>query len=418
MDNEQQTDLSVSELSASLKMVVEGAFSYVRVKGEISGFKRAPSGHIYFSLKDDKAVISAVCWSGVSSRFNFKPENGMEVICSGKITTFAGQSKYQIVVNFMQAAGVGALMELLEKRKKTLAAEGLFDADRKRELPFLPNKIGVITSPTGAVIRDIIHRISDRFPVNIVLWPVLVQGEKASEQITNAIEGFNNLNKDERPDVIIIARGGGSIEDLWAFNEDNVVRAVADSEIITISAVGHETDTTLIDYASDLRAPTPTAAAEMAVPVRAELIGLLDDLERRKKSAILRLLDYKKQILAGLKRGLLNPENLINEKQQVLDNLVIRMNNAVPNIIKSSEQRLQFVSKMLDSLNYKSVLKRGFSITKNSDGKLIKNAASLNAGDMLNIEFFDGEKQAIVSTSPKPRRQRKIKTSKEQGSLF
>ncbi|MEQ8194724.1 MAG: exodeoxyribonuclease VII large subunit, partial [Rhodospirillales bacterium] len=256
--------LSVSELSQALKREVEETFSYVRVRGEISGFKRAASGHVYLALKDENAVLDGVCWRGTAGKLAIQPEDGMEVIAIGRLTTYPARSKYQIVIDQMELAGEGALLKLLEERRKKLAAEGLFAEERKQELPYLPGIIGIVTSPTGAVIRDILHRLSDRFPRRVLLWPVLVQGKGAAEQIAAAIHGFNAFKKDDpnapRPDLIIVARGGGSLEDLWAFNEEIVVRAAAASAIPLISAVGHETDTTLIDYASDRRAPTPTAA--------------------------------------------------------------------------------------------------------------------------------------------------------------
>src|SRR5574338_1320810 len=276
---------SVSELSAALRRTVEDAYGYVRVRGEVSGFKGAsPSGHVYFRLKDDKAVLEAVIWKGTFGRMRVKPEEGLDVIVSGKLTTFAGSSKYQIVIDSLEPAGIGALMKLLEERKKKLAAEGLFDDARKQLLPFLPKVIGVVTSPTGAVIRDILHRLEDRFPRRVLVWPVKVQGEGSAEQVAAAIRGFNALpegGKIPRPDVLIVARGGGSLEDLWSFNEEIVVRAAANSMIPLISAVGHETDVTLIDFAADKRAPTPTAAAEMAVPVRAELFVEVTGFARR-----------------------------------------------------------------------------------------------------------------------------------------
>ena len=258
-----KAEYSVSELSAALKRTVESSYGYVRVRGEISGFKRAASGHMYMTLKDDNAVISGVCWRGVINRLNAKPEDGLEVIATGKITTYAQQSKYQIVLEQIEIAGEGALLKLLENRRKKLAEEGLFDKEKKQPLPFLPTRIGIVTSPTGAVIRDILHRVDDRFPLDILLWPVLVQGEKAAQQIADAIYGFNAFNRDNQLpslDLLIVARGGGSLEDMWPFNEEIVVRAVSDSRIPLISAVGHETDTTLMDYAADQRAPTPTAA--------------------------------------------------------------------------------------------------------------------------------------------------------------
>src|ERR1700726_1351815 len=276
---------TVSELSAALRKTVEDAFGYVRVRGEISGYRGAhSSGHCYFALKDDSAKIEAVVWKTAYARMRIKPEEGLEVIVTGRLTTYPGQSKYQIVVETLEPAGLGALMALLEERKKRLAGEGLFDAARKRRLPYLPEVIGVITAPTGAVIRDILHRLADRFARHVIVWPVRVQGEGAAEQVAAAIRGFNALpaaGPIARPDLIIVARGGGSLEDLWSFNEESVVRAAAESMIPLISAVGHETDVTLIDFAADRRAPTPTAAAEMAVPVRADLIAELMSKARR-----------------------------------------------------------------------------------------------------------------------------------------
>jgi exodeoxyribonuclease VII large subunit len=278
-------EFTVSELSSALKRTVEDAYGHVRVRGEITGFRGAhSSGHCYFALKDDGAKIEAVIWKGVHSRMRFKPQEGLEVIATGKLTTYPGSSKYQIVIEAIEPAGIGALMALMEERKRKLAAEGLFDAARKQLLPWLPEVIGVVTSPTGAVIRDILHRLQDRFPRRVLVWPVRVQGEGSAEQIAAAIRGFNALpegGKIPRPDLLIVARGGGSLEDLWSFNEEIVVRAAAESMIPLISAVGHETDITLIDFAADKRAPTPTAAAEMAVPVRAELFVEVSTLARR-----------------------------------------------------------------------------------------------------------------------------------------
>ena len=268
-------EYTVTELAFALKRTVEDAYGLLRVRGELSGFKRATSGHLYFTLKDEKACIDAVAWRGSVPKLAFEPADGLEVICTGRLTTYPGRSKYQLVVERIEPAGMGALMALLEERRKALAAEGLFDADRKQPLPYLPEVVGVVTSPTGAVIRDILHRLADRFPRRVIVWPVLVQGEGAASQIAAAIRGFDALPADgpaPRPDVVIVARGGGSIEDLWAFNEEAVVRAAAECTIPLISAVGHETDTTLIDHVADRRAPTPTAAAEMAVPVRRDLV--------------------------------------------------------------------------------------------------------------------------------------------------
>ncbi len=284
-------EFSVSELSFALKREIESAFPRVRVRGEISQPSFPRSGHCYFRLKDENAVIDGVCWKGTIPRLGIRIEEGLEVIATGKLTTYAGSSRYQIIVDRLELAGEGALLKLLEDRRKKLQAEGLFDPDRKRPLPYLPQTVGVVTSPSGAVIRDILHRLSDRFPCHVLVWPVAVQGEKAAGEVAAAIAGFNRLAADgkvPRPDVLIVARGGGSLEDLWAFNEEIVVRAAANSEIPLISAVGHETDTTLIDFASDRRAPTPTAAAEMAVPVRADLMT--------------ETLDYAKRLVGGMTR--------------------------------------------------------------------------------------------------------------------
>ncbi|MEX2629766.1 MAG: exodeoxyribonuclease VII large subunit [Tistlia sp.] len=315
-------ELSVSEVSRAIKRTLEDRFERVRVRGEISGFKRAASGHLYLCLKDAEAALDAVCWKGTAGRLQLRPEDGMEVIATGRITTFPGRSKYQLVIDSLELAGEGALLKLLDDRRRKLAEEGLFDAERKRPLPYLPSVIGVVTSPTGAVIRDILHRLADRFPRHVLVWPVLVQGEGAAEQIARAIRGFNALAADgavPRPDLLIVARGGGSLEDLWAFNEEVVVRAAAESAIPLISAVGHETDTTLIDFASDRRAPTPTAAAEIAVPVRGELVATLLELEHRKLGAAQRLMTERRTAVESLGRGLPDPVRLLGEKSQALD---------------------------------------------------------------------------------------------------
>src|ERR671926_131324 len=278
-------EFTVSELSSALKRTIEDSFGHVRVRGEISGYKGPQgSGHCYFCLKDEQAVIDAIIWKGTFSRLRSKLQEGLEVVATGKVTTYPGRSKYQIVIEALEPAGVGALMALLEERKRRLAAEGLFDEARRKPLPYLPDVIGVVTSPTGAVIRDILHRLNDRFARRVLVWPVRVQGDGSAEEVAAAIRGFNALpegGRIPRPDLLIVARGGGSLEDLWSFNEEIVVRAAADSMIPLISAVGHETDVTLIDFASDKRAPTPTAAAEMAVPVRSELLVQIDSLARR-----------------------------------------------------------------------------------------------------------------------------------------
>ena len=320
--------LSVSELSQEVKRTVEARFERVRVRGEISGFKRAASGHLYMALKDADAVLDAVCWRGTSGRLAIAPEDGLEVVATGRVTTYPGRSKYQIIIESLELAGEGALLKLLEQRRKQLAAEGLFEEARKQPLPYLPEAIGIVTSPTGAVIRDIRHRIAERFPRRLLLWPVLVQGEGAAAQIAAAIAGFNRIAPGgpvPRPDLLIVARGGGSLEDLWAFNEEIVVRAAAASEIPLISAVGHETDTTLIDFAADRRAPTPSAAAEIAVPVRGDLLARTHDLAGRLSGATERLLTERRNLVEGLGRGLPEPRRILEEKTQRLDERAERL---------------------------------------------------------------------------------------------
>jgi len=323
---------SVGEISQALKSTVEERFAWVRVRGEISGFKKPGSGHCYMALKDADAVLDAVCWRGTAMRLGVVPEDGMEVIVTGRLTTYPGRSKYQIVIEAMELAGEGALLKLLEDRRRKLAAEGLFDSARKRPLPYLPTVIGIVTSPTGAVIRDILHRLADRFPVHVLVWPVAVQGEAAAGQVAAAIAGFNALPADgvvPRPDLLIVARGGGSLEDLWAFNEEIVVRAAAASAIPLIAAVGHETDTTLIDFAADMRAPTPTAAAEMAVPVRGELLAQVADDAARLIGAAHRLLAERRGRVEGLARGLPSPRRLVEEASQRLDDWSERLGNGL-----------------------------------------------------------------------------------------
>src|SRR5881394_2385514 len=326
-------EFTVSELSSALKRTVEDAYGHVRVRGEISGF-RGPhsSGHCYFALKDESAKIEAVIWKTAYGRMRFKPQEGLEVIATGKLTTFPGSSKYQIVIEALEPAGIGALMALMEERKRKLGAEGLFDEARKQLLPWLPEVIGVVTSPTGAVIRDILHRLEARFPRRVLVWPVRVQGEGSAEQVAAAIRGFNALpegGRIPRPDLLIVARGGGSLEDLWSFNEEIVVRAAADSMIPLISAVGHETDVTLIDFASDKRAPTPTAAAEMAVPVRAELIAELMSKARRALSCWQRAQDHRRTELRAAARALPNAEELLAIPRQRLDGCAERLPRAL-----------------------------------------------------------------------------------------
>ena len=336
-------EFSVSELSFALKREIETAFPRVRVRGEISQPSFPRSGHCYFRLKDENAVIDGVAWKGTIPRLGIRIEEGLEVIATGKLTTYAGSSRYQIIVDRLELAGEGALLKLLEDRRKKLQAEGLFDQDRKRPLPFLPEVVGVVTSPSGAVIRDILHRLADRFPRHVLVWPVAVQGETAAGEVAAAIAGFNSFPEDgpvPRPDVLIVARGGGSLEDLWAFNEEAVVRAAAASTIPLISAVGHETDTTLIDFASDRRAPTPTAAAEMAVPVRADLLAETLDYATRLVGGVNRLLRESSMELAGLARGLGDPRRLIEERQQRLDVSGERLAHATRQLVERRAQAL------------------------------------------------------------------------------
>jgi exodeoxyribonuclease VII large subunit len=315
-------EFTVSELSGAVKRVIEGEFGLVRVRGEIGRVSRPASGHFYFDLKDDRSVLAAICWKGQIGRLQVKPEEGMEVVATGRLTTFPGQSKYQMIVEDIAPAGMGALMALLEKRRQALAAEGLFDAARKKPIPFLPGVIGVVTSPSGAVIRDILHRLRDRFPRHVLIWPVAVQGQACAPEVAAAIRGFNAIAPGgpiPRPDLIIVARGGGSLEDLWGFNEEIVVRAAAESRIPLISAVGHETDTTLIDHAADRRAPTPTAAAEMAVPVRLDLVASLDGQGARLSRAVAQGVALRGQRLRDLARALPRLDTLTAQATQRLD---------------------------------------------------------------------------------------------------
>ena len=497
-----QPEYSVSQIAGQIKRVVETAFGQVRVRGELSKVSiNAASGHGYLTLKDDKAVLDAVCWRGVLARLSHKPEAGMEVIVTGKLTTYPGSSKYQLVIESLEPAGIGALMAMLEKRKAMLAAEGLFAPARKKPLPYLPEVIGVITSPTGAVIRDILHRIADRFPRHVILWPVAVQGKGAAEQIAAAIAGFNALPLPPllggggggnpaagegaeavppltspphaggirevahaggirdvaqaggirdvahaggmifRPDILIVARGGGSVEDLWAFNEEIVVRAAAASEIPLISAVGHETDTTLIDYAADRRAPTPTAAAEMAVPVRAELSLMVEDSGLRMREQLYRRLQTEEEKLTGLARALpglttilglaaqrldeasgllqraaelrmerleqrvsllaagLSPARLLRPLDQQEHRLQMIATRLVPLMRKrldGATAALEILAAQLPHLDVTQVLKRGFAIVRGGDGRILPNAAALPQQGEVTIEFADGSRRATL----------------------
>jgi exodeoxyribonuclease VII large subunit len=335
-------EFTVSEISGAVKRAIESGFSHVRVRGEVGRLSRPRSGHVYLDLKDDRSVLASVIWKGVSARLATQPEEGMEVIATGRLTTFPGQSKYQLVIEDIRPAGMGALMAMLEKRRAALAAEGLFAEERKQKLPFLPEVIGVVTSPSGAVIRDILHRLRDRFPRKVLIWPVAVQGAKCAPEVAAAIRGFNAFPAGSlpRPDLLIVARGGGSLEDLWGFNEEIVVRAAAESAIPLISAVGHETDTTLIDFASDRRAPTPTAAAEMAVPVRLDLLNWVGDQGARATRAATQAVALRRQRLGDLARGLPRPETLLDAARQRLDYLGAGLDPALKALTR--EKRMRF----------------------------------------------------------------------------
>jgi len=459
-------EFSVSELSGAIKRAVEDGFPLVRVRGEISGLKTVASGHTYFDLKDEKAVLNAIIWKQSSRSLRLKPEAGMDVVCTGRVTTYPGSSRYQLIVEQIELAGAGALMALLEERRKRLLAEGLFDIDRKKKLPFLPRVIGVVTSPTGAVIRDIMHRLNARFPRRVLLWPVAVQGEKAAAEIAAAITGFNALDGKRlpRPDLLIVARGGGSLEDLMAFNDEAVVRAAAASNIPLISAVGHETDTTLIDFAADVRAPTPTAAAELAVPVRADLIAAVAELEHRALRSFTRGMEDRSRHLAQLSRILPRPEALFAGPRQRFDVAAEKLSGALrrnlaahgaelaqkaallrPRIISArieqsreriamledratrafrtrhavAAQKLNLAVRVLDSISYRAVLARGFALVRGEDGKSRRKAADLKPGEVLALVFADREAAAVASGGAvvaAPARPKKPGT--DQGSLF
>jgi exodeoxyribonuclease VII large subunit len=450
-------EYTVTEVSNIIKRSIEDNFDFVRIRGEISGLKIAPSGHVYFSLKDKGAVLSAVCWKGVASSLKHRPEEGLEVVCTGSVTTYPGQSKYQMIIKSISPAGIGALMALLEKRKQDFEKEGIFDKSHKKTIPFLPQRIAVVTSPTGAVIQDILHRIEDRYPCHVLVWPVLVQGEQSAQQIAKAIYGLNNLeDPDLKPDVIIVARGGGSLEDLWSFNEEIVVRATFNSKIPIISAVGHETDTTLIDYVSDIRAPTPTAAAEFAVPVKNDLAYTLRELDNRYTNSLKNHCNnlYNEVKVSG--QNLPNLEYLTSNYTQKIDDFGFRLSDAFPryhenmhhqlksyaaelkspqqhlkikdqnlnlafgelrNLVRESfkdkiyhlkytaknlsldisdkETSLQHVNQLLDSYHYKNTLKRGFAIVRDQDNKIVKSTKHINS-NKISIEVADGKKEVQI----------------------
>jgi len=438
--------MSVSELSLALKRTVEDQFGHVRVRGEISGFKRAASGHIYFSLKDDNARLDAVMWKGGAARLPFAPEDGLEVVATGKLTTYAGRSNYQIVVESLEVAGEGAMMLLFEKLKARLAAEGLFAPERKKKLPALPRTIGVVTSPTGAVIRDILHRLADRFPTHVVVWPVLVQGEGSAAQIARAVDGFSAMPQNgpaTRPDLVIVARGGGSIEDLWAFNDEAVVRAVANCTIPIISAVGHETDTTLCDFAADLRAPTPTAAAEIAVPVRSDLLQRVGQLGLRMANIVRKQLDLAAERLEAQRRLMPRLSELAAPHQLRTDDLAERLRQSLrtrvgkaeiaysgpammlhPRLlhrrVEQKQQQLDALTRLAGSLHPEAPLKRGFARVTDADGKtIVSRAAAVKAGDVT-LRFVDGEVGSVVNGSapPRPSTPKPTPPTVNQGNLF
>jgi exodeoxyribonuclease VII large subunit len=464
-------EYTVSELSRALKRSIEENFAYVRVRGEISGYKRHSSGHCYLCLKDNDAVIDAVCWRATAIRLGIKPEDGMEVVCTGRLTTFPGRSKYQLVIDTIELAGVGALLKMLEDRRRRLAAEGLFAAERKRKLPFLPEVIGIVTSPSGAVIRDILHRLSDRFPRRVLLWPVAVQGEGAAAQVAAAIEGFNRFPQGDggrgrvpRPQLIIVARGGGSLEDLMPFNEEIVVRAAAASAIPLISAVGHETDTTLIDHASDRRAPTPTAAAEMAVPVRLDLLAELGGKTARLTAGLARLFIERQLHLAGMARGLPDPQDLIGAAGQRLDDRAERLRLAADRRLRAAQHSLDLAAARLrpavlsadlnrarariaeveprlraamarfidrnhhgldnfagrlatHSERHESLLARGYVVVRDGVARVVTEAAAIKAGAPLDLEFYDGRVGVVAGSKPRPRTRRTF-ADPAQGTLF
>ncbi len=431
--------ISVSELSAALRRTVEVAFDHVRVRGEISGFKRVASGHCYFTLKDDSANLDAVIWRGQAGSLRFPAEDGIEVIATGRITTYPARSRYQLVVERLELAGQGALMALLDQRRRKLAAEGLFDEGRKRPLPFAPARIGVVTSPTGAVIRDILHRLADRFPTHVQLWPVPVQGDGAAEKIAAAVAGFNAMP--DPPDLLIVARGGGSIEDLWAFNEEIVVRAVAASRIPTISAVGHETDTTLCDFAADRRAPTPTAAAELAVPVRAELLAQVRELGLRAARCARRGHERAGEQLAALVRHWPARDQLLAPQRQRMDELAERLPRALrgrldrargelghvagalrPGLLVQAHararERLAALWRIAEAAHPERPLARGYALVRDRAGHVLTSAAAARAARLLALRFHDGDVEAMAGADGAGRRRDPLPGTGDQPKLL
>ena len=469
---------SVSELAFALKRTLEDAYGFVRLRAELSKVTHHSNGHVYLTLKDERAAIDGVVWKGSVRNLSVRPEQGLEVVVTGKITTYPAGSRYQIVIETMEAAGIGALLAQLERLKARLQAEGLFDAARKRPLPAMPSVVGVITSPTGAVIRDILHRIRDRWPCRVIVWPVVVQGDAAAAQVRAAIEGFNALPEGgdlPRPDILIVARGGGSVEDLWPFNDEALARTVVASRIPVISAVGHETDTTLIDFVSDRRAPTPTAAAEIATPVLAELRAAIADYDSRLHRSGGRLVEDRRGRLVGLERSLarvpdllelasqrfnhaqsrlaaglernvaahhtelvraasrLNPA-LLQRPQQVqterLGRLVVRLQPAVARTLDRAGERLVSLAKLYQSVDPSAPLRRGFARVHRSDGSLVREGAGLARGEGVRIVFADVARDAVIEGSadagappeirpaPVSRPPRPSKTPPNQGDLF
>lgn len=461
--------LTVTELAQRLKATVESQFDFVRIRAEISRPTRAASGHLYFTLKDDRNTLDGVCWKTVAGSLAVQPEEGLEVVVTGKLTIYGGRSKYQIVVQTMEMAGEGAMLRQLEERRRRLAAEGLFDSERKQPIPHMPAVIGVVTSPTGAVIRDILHRLTDRFGVRVLVWGTLVQGQGAAAQVARAIEGFDAMPTDgslPRPDLLIVARGGGSLEDLWAFNEEEVVRAAAACSIPLISAIGHETDTTLIDFAADQRAPTPTAAAEMAVPVRADLLSRISDTESRLRAGVMQRLTTATQLLRAAERGLPNPAEMVERRAQSVDLAVAGLERALQSRLSAAalrvadlgarlrppERRLAEVAaelaglesrldqqidiqldrrrvaldsaaRLLDANSFERVLERGFALVTTPEGLPVKRAAEAAEGAEVTIRFADAARKARLDPSgpAAPGRRKtaaKPKTQTEQDSLF
>ncbi|MEE2773437.1 MAG: exodeoxyribonuclease VII large subunit [Pseudomonadota bacterium] len=443
--SENVPEFTVSDISYVLKQMIEGEFSNVRVRGELGRVTRPTSGHVYFEIKDNKSILSAVVWRANVHKLNIFPEEGIEVVVSGSLTTFSGQSRYQINIENIEASGVGSLMLMLDKRRKKLLQEGLFSDVLKMSLPYLPASIGIITSPTGAVIEDILHRLRDRFPRQVLIWPATMQGEKCAEEVSAAIEGFNKLETStgfEKPDLLIIARGGGSVEDLWGFNEEIVVRAASASQIPIISAIGHETDITLLDYVADRRAPTPSAAAEMAVPVRSDLIEKVETLNSRMTQQIFQFLDRQKSKTLDLHRAMPKPKSIVYDQVQYLDLIASQFENAfsvflkekrislikaaadilkpslimmefenrrknlvnissrlefvAQQIIKNSRNKLDELGRLQDTLSYKNTLLRGFVIVRDEEQRLVNSKRQAKDSQALLIEFKDGKLQVTV----------------------